>query len=446
MSEEQNNNKEEQKIKRGKNFDVFISYRRSDGTVKAKALDLAFSMDDCRTFLDFKSLGTGAFDKRLENAVLDAPIFIMVWTPDYFKRCVKEGEKTKNEDDWVRKEIELALANGKKIIPINYDEGMDKVPDYLDEEFKTKLGVHNVVNLHGDNTFDDTVKGIFDREIRPFIGATPKPENKVKVRVKADADCELISDDEVIATIQQGKTAQLFFEKGEYEITARSIAFPKIYDVIKRIFDDVSFNYFIKVELAERVLEYRDDIVGPGLRCAPPPKEDIKINEQKKRLEEERRRAEQARLVAERAEKERIEREKAEAERRERERRQREEEARRRKEERERRKEELKEWWERNKSKCVMLLAVIAGAVVGTWCIKNCEGATETATETAVETITEEQKEELFKQYVAKAEAFDLEYVSNPDKENLLDSVRHYYELALELEENSEIRNRLKGL
>ena len=453
MSEEQNNNKEEQKIKRGKNFDVFISYRRSDGTDKAKQLDLAFSIDDCRTFFDFKSLGTGAFDKRLENAVLDAPIFIMVWTPDYFKRCVKGGETADgktvfepDEDDWVRKEIELALKHNKKIIPINFNHVLDKVPDYLDDEFRNKISPHNYVNLYGDNTFDATVKHIFDKEIRPFIGATPKPENKVKVRVKADADCELISDDEVIATIQQGKTAQLFFEKGEYEITARSIAFPKIYDVIKRIFDDVSFNYFIKVELAERVLEYRDDIVGPGLRCAPPPKEDIKINEQKKRLEEERRRAEQARLVAERAEKERIEREKAEAERRERERRQREEKARRRREERERRKEELKEWWERNKSKCVMLLAVIAGAVAGTWCIKNCKGTTETATETAVETITEKQKEELFKQYVAKAEAFDLEYVSNPDKENLLDSVRHYYELALELEENADIRNRLKGL
>lgn len=260
MSEEQNNKQEEQKIKRGKNFDVFISYRRSDGTVKAKALDLAFGIDDCRTFLDFKSLGTGAFDKRLENAVLDAPIFIMVWTPDYFKRCVKEGEKTKNEDDWVRKEIELALANGKKIIPINYDEGMDKVPDYLDEEFKTKLGVHNVVNLHGDNTFDDTVKGIFEREIRPFIGATPKPENKVKVRVKADVDCELLDNDEVIATIQQGKTTQLFFERGEYELIARSIEFSDIENVIERTFDDVSFSPLVKTELAYRVQQRRIEI------------------------------------------------------------------------------------------------------------------------------------------------------------------------------------------
>lgn len=300
MSEEQNNNKEEQKIKRGKNFDVFISYRRSDGTVKAKALDLAFSMDDCRTFLDFKSLGTGAFDKRLENAVLDAPIFIMVWTPDYFKRCVKEGEKTKNEDDWVRKEIELALENGKKIIPINYDEGMDKVPDYLDEEFKTKLGVHNVVNLHGDNTFDDTVKGIFEREIRPFIGATPKPENKVKVRVKADADCELIDNDEVIATIQQGKTAQLFFERGEYELIARSIEFSDIENVIERTFDDVSFSYFVKTELAYRVKQRRIQ---------------IEEEEKKKREEEERiRRQEEARIAAAKAMRERLEEEKRLAE------------------------------------------------------------------------------------------------------------------------------------
>ncbi len=267
MSEEQNNNKEEQKIKRGKNFDVFISYRRSDGTDKAKQLDLAFSIDDCRTFFDFKSLGTGAFDKRLENAVLDAPIFIMVWTPDYFKRCVKGGETADgktvlepDEDDWVRKEIELALKHNKKIIPINFNHVLDKVPDYLDDEFRNKISPHNYVNLYGDNTFDATVKHIFDKEIRPFIGATPKPENKVKVRVKADADCELIDNDEVIATIQQGKTAQLFFERGEYELIARSTAFPKIYEVIEKNFDDVSFNYLVSIKLAKRVLEYRDTL------------------------------------------------------------------------------------------------------------------------------------------------------------------------------------------
>lgn len=328
MSEEQNNNKEEQKIKRGKNFDVFISYRRSDGTDKAKQLDLAFSIDDCRTFFDFKSLGTGAFDKRLENAVLDAPIFIMVWTPDYFKRCVKGGETADgktvlepDEDDWVRKEIELALANNKKIIPINFNHVLDKVPDYLDDEFRNKISPHNYVNLYGDNTFDATVKHIFDNEIRPFIGATPKPENKVKVRVKADADCELIDNDEVIATIQQGKTAQLFFERGEYELIARSTEFSDIENLIKRTFDDVSFSYLVTTELAYRVKQRRIQIEEEEKKKREEEErirreeeerirreeeerrrreEEQRLAEQRKKEEEQRRKEEQARLEAER--------------------------------------------------------------------------------------------------------------------------------------------------
>ena len=79
--------------------------------------------------------------------------------------------------------------------------------------------------------------------------------------------------------------------------------------------------------------------------------------------------------------------------------------------------------------------------------------ATETPTETATEVIlkpdnslSEQEKESLFNQYVQKAEEFDLEYISNTEKENLLDSVKHYYHLAIELKESKEIRERLKGL
>ena len=230
----------------GKNFDVFISYRRSDGTVKAKALDLAFGIDDCRTFLDFKSLGTGAFDKRLENAVLDAPIFIMVLTPDYFARCNEKG-------DWVRREIELALDNGKIIIPINYDAVLNGVPDYLDEEFRNRIGCHNFVNLHGDNTFDATIKDIFDRHIRPYVSTHSNNDGKAKVSVKTDADCELILDDEIIATVQAGKTKQIFVERGEHFFTARSTEFPQIEEEIEKVVDDLSFKYSLRIKLADKL-------------------------------------------------------------------------------------------------------------------------------------------------------------------------------------------------
>lgn len=441
MSEEQNNKQEEQKIKRGKNFDVFISYRRSDGTDKAKQLDLAFSIDDCRTFFDFKSLGTGAFDKRLENAVLDAPIFIMVWTPDYFKRCVKGGETADgktvfepDEDDWVRKEIELALKHNKKIIPINFNHVLDKVPDYLDDEFRNKISPHNYVNLYGDNTFDATVKHIFDKEIRPFIGATPKPENKVKVRVKADADCELIDNNEVIATIQQGKTAQLFFERGEYELIARSIEFSDIENVIERTFDDVSFSYFVKTELAYRVQQRRIQVeeeekkkreeeerirgeeearIAAAKAEAERLEEEQRLKEQRKKEEEQKRREEEARLEAEKQRQEFFKKEEEgrklleqerERQRREAEERRRAEKAR--LENEKRNKEKSKPAYEDTKSKkrdttiairdttiAIVFIAILFAIIL--ICVKTCggfDGATETTTETATETPAIEEE------------------------------------------------------
>ena len=248
----------------GKNFDVFISYRRSDGTVKAKALDLAFGIDDCRTFLDFKSLGTGAFDKRLENAVLDAPIFVMVLTPDYFARCNEKG-------DWVRREIELALDNGKIIIPINYDAVLNGVPDYLDEEFRNRVGCHNFVNLHGDNTFDATIKDIFDRHIRPYVSTHSNNDGKAKVSVITDADCELILDDEIIATVQAGKTKQVFVERGEHFFIARSTEFPRIEEEIEKTIDDLSFKYSLRIKLADKLPITPIEPVEPPQPVTPQP-------------------------------------------------------------------------------------------------------------------------------------------------------------------------------
>ena len=248
----------------GKNFDVFISYRRSDGTDKARILDLAFGIDDCRTFLDFKSLGTGAFDKRLEDAVLDAPIFVMVLTPDYFARCNEKG-------DWVRREIELALDNGKIIIPINYDGKVNCAPDYLDEEFKSRIGCHNFKALHRDSSFDATIKDIFDRHIRPYVSTHSNNEGKAKVSVKTDADCELILDDEIIATVQAGKTKQIFVERGEHFFTARSTEFPQIEEEIEKTIDDLSFKYSLRIKLADNLPKKPIEPVEPPQPVTPTP-------------------------------------------------------------------------------------------------------------------------------------------------------------------------------
>lgn len=376
----------------GKNFDIFISYRRSDGTEKARILDLAFSIDNCRTFLDVKSLGVSVFDKKLEAAVLDAPIFVMVLTPDYFKRC-------NDKEDWVRREIELALDNSKVIIPINYNGVLKGVPDYLDEEFRNRIGCHNFLDLYQGYTFYDSVKGIFEREIRPVIGAKQNTTGKVKVRFSTDADCELMEDDEFLATIQAGKSKEILLERGKYKITAHSTEFPDIEQLIKEEINELSYRYRFDIELANKVKQRK-------IAIAEKEKAEKEANEQKRKVEE-------ARIAAEKAENERIEKEKQlaeqkrkaeqarlEAERKRQENLKKEKEARiQRKRERERQRKEALERRRIKRSKenekesilyrrigfgflilCVLILII---------CVVTCgdfKGATETATETVSET------------------------------------------------------------
>lgn len=230
----------------GKNFDVFISYRHSDGKDKAISLEANFEKAGCRTFRDDNELRRGAFDKRIEIAVLDAPVFVMVLTSDYFERCNQEG-------DWVRREIDLAIENGKVIIPINYNGVLKGVPDYLDEEFRKKVGCHTFIALHTDTSFKATLKEIIDKDIKPNVSIVVNNNNRAKLSVKTDANCELIEDDQIIATLQEGTTKQIFVEKGEHEFIARSTEYPNVEQIIEKRIDDTNSKYIIKIKLASKL-------------------------------------------------------------------------------------------------------------------------------------------------------------------------------------------------
>ena len=66
----------------GQNFDIFISYRRSDGEPIARIITETLKGKNYRCFLDYDKLKGGKFDERIEKAIKDAPIFIAVMTPD----------------------------------------------------------------------------------------------------------------------------------------------------------------------------------------------------------------------------------------------------------------------------------------------------------------------------------------------------------------------------
>lgn len=148
---------------RGKQYDIFISYRRSDGKHTARLFKSEFEKRGYRAFLDFDDLTDGKFDKRIENAILDAPIFLMILTNDYFARC-------NDKDDWVRREIECALENEKVIIPVNYDGNLNGIPDYLEPHLKNEIGLHQFSTIDAGALFVVSFNKMIKDRVAKVIG------------------------------------------------------------------------------------------------------------------------------------------------------------------------------------------------------------------------------------------------------------------------------------
>jgi hypothetical protein len=98
---------------------VFISYRRDVGGILAMALYQHLADHGLDAFYDIESIRAGQFDTIILNQIAARPYFLLVLTPGTLERC---GEPT----DWVRREIEQALATQRVIVPAytpNFDFG-----------------------------------------------------------------------------------------------------------------------------------------------------------------------------------------------------------------------------------------------------------------------------------------------------------------------------------
>ena len=473
----------------GKNFDIFISYRRSDGDEIAAKINETLKGNHYRCFFDFESLKDGRFDDRIERAIEDAPVFIALLTPHYLERPKKDAEKELSEEekgeqekDWVIREIECAIKNKRKIIPIDYNKKFVDYPESISEEIKKGLGDHNFAVVSSGQQYPRDMKALMEEWIGDTIPKpTEKTQGKANIEVKSDANCDILKAGEVIATVAKGGYNILKLSEGTHRLVFRSNEFSDIeQEVIKEVKSNLADD-IIDVNLAGKVEERRRE-------------EEAKTNEKLKREKEIEAQKKLEELLKEQQKKEAEER-RREAERRERERRQREEEARRRREERERRKEEFKAWWKKNQSKVWGILAAVAFIWIVIIAVDSCEGTTETATETAVETKTETQtetpivaNEDKFNEYkdsIRKAEEkrqaeierqkaqqekkrqaeekkkqdeakfneykekgddyFDM-FLANPDDNNYKYQARYYYGLALKYKEDAMIRNLFENL
>ncbi len=98
-------------MKPERKYDIFISYRRDGGQETARILRDSLAARGYRVFFDVESLRSGAFNTKLYSVIDGCSDFVLVLSPNALDRCV-------NEEDWVRREIERALAQNKNVIPI----------------------------------------------------------------------------------------------------------------------------------------------------------------------------------------------------------------------------------------------------------------------------------------------------------------------------------------
>ena len=94
-----------------KGYDIFISYRRDGGESTAKILRDKLTELGYSVFFDVESLRSGDFNTKLYSVIEECSDFLLVLSPGALDRC-------RNEDDWVRLEIEHALEEGKNVVPV----------------------------------------------------------------------------------------------------------------------------------------------------------------------------------------------------------------------------------------------------------------------------------------------------------------------------------------
>lgn len=129
--------------------DVFISYRREGGLDDARLVQLALKNRGYETFLDYSSIRKGKFNEAIDEAIRVADNFVLIVTDGAFDRCTES-------DDWVRREIELALKLKKNIIPVVPEGHLFTFPAVLPPTMQALREIQ-LKKLAKDSLFDESV-------------------------------------------------------------------------------------------------------------------------------------------------------------------------------------------------------------------------------------------------------------------------------------------------
>uniref|UniRef100_T1J6E6 ADP-ribosyl cyclase/cyclic ADP-ribose hydrolase n=1 Tax=Strigamia maritima TaxID=126957 RepID=T1J6E6_STRMM len=154
----------EEPLVTNKNLDVFVSYRRSNGSQLASLLKVHLQLRSFSVFIDVERLEAGKFDINLLQSIRQAKHFLLVLTPNALDRCINDTECK----DWVHREIVTALDSQCNIIPI-IDNFQWPEPENLPEDMRPVCYFNGVRWIHDyQDACVDKLEGFIrgDRNVR----------------------------------------------------------------------------------------------------------------------------------------------------------------------------------------------------------------------------------------------------------------------------------------
>lgn len=153
------------------NYDVFISYRRNTGADDARLLQQALKARGFEVFFDYDSLRDGKFDDGILEAIDAAPVFVMLLSEGSLDRCAEEG-------DWVRAEIERALAKGGRIIPVAPSSQRWSFPDNLPASLRS-IPSQQVSTMDKASLFEESIDKIVEDRFPADLKRKQRPAEAV---------------------------------------------------------------------------------------------------------------------------------------------------------------------------------------------------------------------------------------------------------------------------
>lgn len=154
---------------------IFLSYRRDDTQGEAGHLmaELRRRYGPSSVFMDIGAIEPGAdFAYTIERAMLDSEVVLVLIGKAWLDaRDARSRRRLEDPRDWVRLEVELALANRRRLIPVLVQGSQMPAEEALPESMRpmARLNAHEISARRWDYDFQ-ALASVMDRL---FAGGAP---------------------------------------------------------------------------------------------------------------------------------------------------------------------------------------------------------------------------------------------------------------------------------